>query len=840
MKIKFENYLESLKSQNRLSILSSFQCGLERESLRLDTQGYLSQKKHPPVLGSPLTHPYIKTDFAEAQIEWITPPFNQFKKVMSFLNDLMLFTAKSLSQDMFWPYSMPCPLPDKKQIQIARFGSSHLGQLKEIYRYGLSYRYGIELQLISSLHFNFSFAPPFWQSLHAYHQSLLSLTDFRTTSYLNMIRNILREGWILSYLFGASPVLDPSYLRTRIKGLVKLNDKTLGYLHATSLRMSSLGYYSRIQNQLPLSFNTLSSYIKDMEYVLSTPHRKYADIGCFKKNQRIQLNDHCLQTESEQYGRVRPKTPLRKGQTLLQGLKANGIGYLEIRSLDINPFLPLGIAQEHLLFLHQFLIYCLAKPSPPLSKQDQKELVSNQNRVAIEGRNPKLLLDQGSKRLLLSEWGKEILSHMQPLAAYLDQSQKNSLYDPNLKVQQDKMKRPDLTPSGQIINHLIQSGESLEDFGLHLAQKHHTYFIKRPLCRQKQNHFQHTAQKSLEAKQTLETESQVLLHGYETLELSTQILIREAKRHHIEVDVLDPHSNVLKLTQGEHIEYVKQATKTSKDTCMTIELLNNKGLTQKLLSEQGLSVPEGASYTSFETACQDYFLYKKNRIVIKPQLTNYGQGLSFIAPHEEKKYQTALQEAFRLCHLVLVEPFCQGHEHRFLIIDDRVEGIVKRLPAHVIGDGVHTIKELVYLKNHDSSFYRPPKQHLRLTQIEKHVLHSQNLSIDHIPKKNQHIPLRYNSNVSTGGDAIDVTGKIHPSYQRLAIQATRILKAKICGVDMLIPSPHQAAPIKGYTIIELNDNPMLSLHAFPYRGKKRNVAYPLLKLLGFSLSTKTD
>ena len=229
----------------------------------------------------------------------------------------------------------------------------------------------------------------------------------------------------------------------------------------------------------------------------------------------------------------------------------------------------------------------------------------------------------------------------------------------------------------------------------------------------------------------------------------------------------------------------------------------------------------------------NYPLFAKKRSVVKPKSTNFGIGISFVPPHDEKKYRESVKHAFSYGAAILVEEFCRGEEFRFLIIDGKVLGVAKRIPANVRGDGTSTIKQLVAQKNNDPDYYRDPKTHLQLGSVEKDHLKTFDLSPQTILKKGRKVFLRSNSNVSTGGDAIDVTDQTHRGYFTIALKATATLKASICGVDMIIPYPQKAPTSKNYAIIEMNYNPVLFIHAYPFIGKRRPVAAPLLDLLGF-------
>lgn len=782
--------------------LNTFRCGIERETLRVDQNGNLSEKPHPKGLGSPLTHPHISTDFGEAQLEWNTPPLSTFASAEKFLHDLMSFSAEKIQDELYWPFSMPCPLTN---VQIAQYGSSNEGRKKEIYRAGLKCRYGRNLQMLSSIHFNFSFPIPFWKSLHRREKSALPLQDFISEKYLHIIRNFLREGWLLTYLFGTSPAMDETYMESPPKEFQKIG-QTLYSPYATSIRMSHLGYYSRIQTQQAISFNSLSKYIEEMELALSTHKSEYESIP-------TQLNSNLLQIENEHYTRIRPKSLPHKGESPLDAIKKRGIEYVEVRAIDLDPYHPIGMSREHICFLHLFLLTCLFQPSPKLSKQEQICLTCDQNKVALEGRKEGLTLTKGKT---LKYLGQNILKKMEPHAKKLG-------YERVLQMQKEKLQIPSLTPSALILADIQKRG--MVEMGVELAKLHKKTFLKTPLSSTKYAKFTEEVSQSLLQATWLETASKVLVPGYESLELSTQVLIREALNQGIQVEVLDWKESFIKLTKGKHIEYVKQATKTSKDSYIIPHIFENKHVTKLLLREKGFRVPDGYTYSTIEDALKTPL---KGKMVVKPKSTNFGIGISFV---NHKNLKEAVTHAFTYGDSVLIEEYCPGNEYRFLVVGGEVLGIVMREPANVVGDGKHTIKELVQLKNYDPHYYRDEKIHLHLGKEEKKVLSSLRLRPTSVLKKGKKVFLRDNSNVSTGGDAIDMTDEVHKGYNQIARDATAALGAHICGVDMMIQSPQKAPTEGNHVIIEMNYNPVLFFHAFPYKGKGRDVATPLLKLL---------
>ena len=789
MNLNLEQFITDFSRKGNIKLLASSKHGLERECLRIDHRGNISKKPHPTKLyGSALTNPYITTDFSDAQTEIVTPPLKSERSAYNYLKNLQTFIHQRNLKELSWPYSMPCRLPQNEEnIPVATYGNSNSGKRKTVYRIGLGHRYGRRMQTISGIHYNFSFSKKFWTQLHKLSKSENSQKSFKTSSYFKMMRNFLRVCWLDSYLFGASPAVDKSYLPKKIPIFIEKLDKETYYApYATTLRMSKIGYCCRNQTDLKISFNSLCSYLKDLNKAIATSSKEYAKIGVFKNGKQIQLNDHILQLPNEYYAAVRPKQRPKYGEKMLQTLSTGGVRYLEIRSPDLDPFDPVGISKEHLYFYNCLMIYCLTQSSRPLTEQDHKTIIDNHNKVAITGRKPGLKLNKNSKSISLHNWAQELLHDLQKIAVLLDKANGTSAYTKSIEAQRKKIHDPSLLPSAQIIESLKQNKKSFLKHGLTLSNFHKDYYLDQKLDQDTQNRFLLAAQKSLHDKKLLEIQSEFTLEGYEDLEHSTQMLIREALNRNVKVDIIDRKQNFICLTKGKKVEYIRQATMTSLDTLISYFIMENKFVTKHILSQHNISVPEGELYRSYQTALESYDQFKHKKIVVKPLDTNYGIAVNFIKPNKKAQYISALKKAYKHSDSVIVEEYIEGEEFRLLVINDKVEAVLKRIPANVTGDGIHTISQLIDQKNSDPLMYKVPKEALRKGKTEKAKLATQNLTMSSIPKKEELIFLRDNSNVSNGGDPIDYTDKIPAAYKRIAISSAKAINAKICGVDMVI------------------------------------------------------
>lgn len=805
------------------AILKKAEHGLERETLRISKNAKLSENSHPQSFGSPLMNPHISTDFSEPQLELITPVFKTQKSLLDYLKSLHAFAAQNLPKgELLWPFSMPASLPkNHEDIPLANYGKSFAAKKRTIYRRGLSYRYGRKMQTISGIHYNFSFPKEFWDFLYKkLGNKSQNKQDFISSGYFRMIQNFTQISWLDSYLFGTSPAIDKSYLNRPTFALKKLKGDTYYGKYATSLRMSSFGYCCKVQSLLNISFQNIENYVSDLRKAISTPFKKYSKIGLEKDGQKLQLNDHFLQIPNEYYAAIRPKQEVKLGEDILEKLLQNGIQYLEIRTVDIDPNESIGVTEKHLQFLHLLMIYCLFKDPQRITAKSQLENIKNHDLVAIYGRKTNLKLNFNGQKITLKKWGNEVLSEIMEIAELFDLNDKNQKYTTLLKEQIAKINDPNLTPSARFLQQIEQKG--FLETGQKLAQKNLEFFKNHKINATSLKRFENEAALSIKENVKLENLNAQQTEGFEDMEYSTQLLIKAAQKRGIKIDIIDRKANFLRLTKGNVSRYIQQATFTPLDSVTTYLITGNKNITKKLLQQNKINVPLGQDYTDLESALKDYNLYAGKKLVVKPTTTNYGIGIHFIDANDKKAFEKAVTSCLKMDKTVIVEEFVEGEEHRFLVMGERVVGVLKRVPANIVGDGKSTIKELIKEKN----FFRVYPGFIKLGKTELEMLKAQRLTANSILEKDQKIFLRKNSNISTGGDAIGLTNEFPNYFKKIAVKAAKVAEAKICGIDMIIKG-------KNYSIIELNYNPVLKPHAFPHGGHPVDVTTPLLDLLGF-------
>jgi glutamate--cysteine ligase len=450
-------YLDSDAGREALANMSR---GIEREALRVNEKNHVSVQKHPEALGRPLTHPWITTDFSEAQVEMVTPVSNNLDVLFRQLHDLHLMTVYGIGKEYLWPTSMPCFVPNEQQVAIAHYGSSHTGKFKKLYREGLKNRYGAMMQMISGVHFNWSVSPELWALLHEREASPLSLQAFQDQGYLNLIRNFHELAWVVPYLFGASPAVCHSFLKEDFKTkhvFKQLGEGTFYLDYATSLRMSDLGYTTSEQDGLAIDYNSLEGYIRSLRQAAAMPSQRFKALnGKDAFGRAFQINDNILQIENEFYAPIRPKRVTQYLERPTDALERAGIEYVEVRLLDINPFSMLGIEESQVALMDLLLLHCLLSPAPQSTPETESQWRANLNKVVLNGRKPSVQLKQDKHSITLQTWLESLFNSFQGMANLLDQEGGHHKYSDALATWRVACQDANLTLSGQIMTQLME------------------------------------------------------------------------------------------------------------------------------------------------------------------------------------------------------------------------------------------------------------------------------------------------------------------------------------------------------------------------------------------------
>jgi len=695
--------------------------GIEREGLRVTADGKLASSPHPAVFGDKLANPHITVDYAEQQVEIITTPQPSAQEAYDATLALSRVVQLELRKtgELWWPSSRPPEDIVAEQIELACFADDVPGCAARAYREMLCAQYGSHTQLFSGVHFNISFA------------------DADTEFYLRLARNVTCYGWLLTYLFGAAP--DPCNP------------------HSISQRQGEGGY----RNTTPLapSYASIEAYCASVEQMVA---------------------DGQLRELRELYTPVRLK-PLNQSDWF-GSLRRDGVAYVEIRLLDLDPFDEAGIALETLEFLVAFTRWCAETPCDTFDDDLHQAALENIRLVADHGLDPALTFTCDGIVATPA-------AHAERLLAQID--------------------------AGVDVGDNFPAVHALRDTDmLELATAH----------------------------QERAYETRWLLPGFEGWELSTQILAKEALKRGIGVKPLDRADNLIVLEKPPSpqqpdacSEYVMQATRTSADSYIVPLLMNNKTVSKQILAKHDICVPVGEELTREILDAVDSPLQRWVGIpaVVKPKSTNFGIAVTmFERGATVEELHAAVLTALEHDTIALIETYVPGTEYRFLVIDGEVRGVLHRKPANVVGDGTHTIAELVSRKNehpYRSRGYCDPLITIELDDAACSYLARAGYTPQSVPDVGVEVLLRPNSNISTGGDSIDVTDEMPQRFKDIATCAAAAFGAVFCGVDMIIEDMQNAD--SPYAVIEVNWNPAIHIHAFPAVGTEREIAPAILRAL---------
>ncbi len=514
----------SLDFQQRLTILgqqpqslAGFGRGIEREALRVNPDGKLSQKSHPYAFGSALCHQSITTDFAESLLEFITPVAKDVQQLFAYLNDIHHYAAKNLeNNETLWPISMPCFVENEEQVELAQYGSSNVGLMKTAYRQGLKNRYGSMMQVISGVHYNFSLPEDFWSTWAEIHDSDLSAQEAQSAGYMGLVRNYFRYGWVIPFLFGASPALCQSFIQDKKTDLEfkSIGKGTIYLPYATSLRLSDLGYTNSGHSSLNISYNSLDNYLSSVSQALHLKSLEFKEMGIKKEDEYVQLNDNVLQIENELYASIRPKRVQKGSETPSQALNARGIEYIEIRSLDVNPFSKVGITEEQVNFLDLFLTWCAIQPSEQMSEAQSVHFANNLNLIVTQGRKPDLKLEIDGREQTIAAWGLWLTTQLKELAAVLDKSENSSRYQQAIAHIAPRFGAPELTSSARILQVIKDENSDNGPLALSLSKTYKAELITQGYQVWSDQHFHQEKLNSLQKQQKIENADSVSFDQY--------------------------------------------------------------------------------------------------------------------------------------------------------------------------------------------------------------------------------------------------------------------------------------------------------------------------------------
>ena len=511
MQRSIEDKLSLLAKGNSESILQIGLVGIEKESLRVDCDGVIAQSDHPRTLGSALTHPFITTDYSEALLEFVTPPLADSHLAINFLADIHRFVYPKIIQECLWPASMPCRLQGEQSIRIAEYGNSNLGRMKNVYRRGLGYRYGKVMQVIAGIHVNLSMPVEFWEQWQYLIGDTSTLQEFINQQYFSLIRNLQRVGWLVPYLFGASPAVDHSFSHKGVAELKEWDENTLYAPDATSLRLGDIGYTNHRENEIGVKacYDNLLEYVKCLTRAIETPYAPYEEIGIKVNGEYRQLNANILQIENEYYSTVRPKQIARRREKPTHALMQRGVQYVEIRSLDLNPFSPYGIAIEQLRFIEVLFIYCLLGDNKLIDRREREEIDINEYEVAHHGRRPGLQLRRQGSSITLSHWCEEIFASLLLIAQQMDTSQGADHYVHAISTFIGTASDTEQTLSAKVLADMREKNFSYYEYVADLGKQYCSSYAENSLSNESMLNFEREVQNSIQQQQILEQDTEI-------------------------------------------------------------------------------------------------------------------------------------------------------------------------------------------------------------------------------------------------------------------------------------------------------------------------------------------
>lgn len=508
--LPLQNQIKQLKPHKNL--LQKSKIGLEKEGLRVAPKGGIAHTPHPSAFGSALTQPYITTDFSESLLELITPPCYP-DVVLKHLADTQHFVYKHLeNEELFWAASMPCVIRGETSIPLAQYGPSNIGTLKTVYRRGLGCRYGTTMQVIAGIHFNYSYSQQFWQVYQKLHHNTEPLQHFINHHYMALVRNLLRFNWLIIYLFGASPAICRSFLNNQQQhSLIAFTKGSLYEPFATSLRTGDIGYQNLQEDKIGVkaNYNSLSHYTNSLKLAMQTPSEKYQAFSGKKNGQYQQINANLLQIENEYYASVRPKPKTSSTKKPAQALNQDGIDYVELRSLDINPLTPLGIDKQQQQFLEVFFLFCLLSPSPAIASYEQVEIDNNTSLIAHGGTNPNLRLKRQGKEISVLDWGMVLLDDLVQCVDLFGKDYRLALQNISTRLQNSQR-----TPSQTILNKMRTENTSFFSTIKTLSMQYKTQYQDQAI---NQVHFEELtelATKSAQEQQKIEQKDTLSFDDY--------------------------------------------------------------------------------------------------------------------------------------------------------------------------------------------------------------------------------------------------------------------------------------------------------------------------------------
>lgn len=307
---------------------------------------------------------------------------------------------------------------------------------------------------------------------------------------------------------------------------------------------------------------------------------------------------------------------------------------------------------------------------------------------------------------------------------------------------------------------------------------------------------------------------------------NTRLIVEEAQKKGVQTRVLADDHSIVELQHDGHTALIRGSLIEETGGTFVI-IANNKDATYKVLSHYGFNTPKTVAVKSEEDAVQKA-KEMGYPLVVKPSSDHQGIGVTAHITSDEE-----LRQAFQYAHShktrskkILLQEHVSGRDYRVLVIDYHVFAVAERVPAHVVGDGITTVKDLIQEKN----LRRKDLKDIPLDESAQNTLAKQSFSLESVPKEGETVYIKSIANIATGGEVIECTDDMPPENRELFEKMAKTIHGNVAGIDVICDDITQPLE-ENYTVIEVNQNPDFYPFLSPTKGKPRNAAPEILKLV---------
>lgn len=500
----------------------------------------------------------------------------------------------------------------------------------------------------------------------------------------------------------------------------------------------------------------------------------FTDKDAYIRNIEQLLADNVVYSDREVYICIRAKSGVRHAS--IANMKNDPVDHIEGRIFDLNPFDRCGISKADMELSIAFFIYCM---------------------ITDEDKMPEL------DYMLVAENGL-----------------------PEEKITCIKKMLNKLV---KIDNQLVLGFADLKEF-INDVNKGTERFKK--VRNFDKSNFKNELLKLANDYSNYADANSYVIPEYPKLETATVQCIKDAICCGINYNIVDEAKSIVEYEHDDKRECTIQATKTSADTYIFPYITDDKIYAKNRMIANCINTPAYILIDKKMTQREVNHILNSavgKQVVVKPKSSNYGTGITVLKEDVTlEKIKAAVKMAFKADNEIFIEEYADGKEYRFLVVDGKCLSVVWRRPASVVGDGVHTISELMKIKEEIPRFKKIDK-HFVINEAMMQYLKEQNLTLNSIPKDGERVFVHKVSNASVGGESIAVTEDVPEELKRIAEKIAGIFNAKICGIDFIIKDMNKP---EDYTILEINDNPGIFLNEVPSEGTPVRVGIEIFKMLG--------